>query len=66
VTDYGLEILTEVLKLNKTVEKIDLNSNHITDLGINHLGMTLKVNNRLKLVKLSFNSLKDKSCEFLF
>jgi hypothetical protein len=33
VTDYGLSILAEALKFNRTITKIDLTSNNFTDLG---------------------------------
>ena len=38
VTDYGIEIIAEALKFNKTVTKIDLTSNKISDLGMLSFG----------------------------
>ena len=33
ITDYGIEIIAEALKYNKSVYKLDLNTNKITEVG---------------------------------
>lgn len=66
LTDYGLEVISEALKHNGTISKVDLSSNTFTDLGIKFLGEALKSNRSVFTLKLAFNKLKDKSCEYLY
>ena len=66
ITDYGIEIISEALKFNSSVHKLDLNTNKITDLGMLPLCQSLALNTHLDTLKLSFNKLKDKSCEYLY
>lgn len=41
ISDYGIEILSEALKFNTTVQKFDLNTNKISDLGLIKLSEAL-------------------------
>ena len=34
ISDYGIEVLSEALKFNTSVHKLDLNTNKVTDLGM--------------------------------
>ena len=38
MTDFGLQILSEALKGNESVKKVDLGSNQISDIGLEYLG----------------------------
>lgn len=67
VTDYGLEILAEALKFNKTISKVDLTSNKFTDNGLMALTACIRDHHTsISSLKLGFNKLKDKSMEYLF
>ena len=41
MTDYGLQILAEAFKFNRSVFKLDLNTNKITDRGVKNLEESL-------------------------
>ena len=66
LTDYGLEVISEALKHNGTVTKVDLSTNEFTDLGMRFLGEALRSNRSVLSLKLGFNKLKDKACEYLY
>lgn len=65
-TDYGLEVISEALKHNGTITKVDFSTNAFTDLGMKFLGEALKINKSVTSLKLGFNKLKDKGCEYLY
>ena len=47
ITNTGVEILSEALKMDKSVVKVDLNSNLITEIGMISLGETMKMNSQI-------------------
>ena len=65
ISNTGVEILSEALKMDKSIVKVDLNSNLITEIGMISLGESMKMNNQIQVLKLSKNKLKDKGCELL-
>lgn len=67
VTDYGLGILAQSLKFNKSIRKIDLTSNKFTDLGVSLLAETLREHHTsVSILKLGGNKLKENSCQSLY
>lgn len=67
ITDEGAGYLAEMLKINSTLDTIDLDLNNISDQGVELLANTLCVNNNT-LVRISLNGNKlvsDKSVDFI-
>ncbi|CAF1189407.1 unnamed protein product [Adineta ricciae] len=56
ITIYGVQILSDVLRYNKTLIKLDLSHNQINARGAQHLATALEFNNTLTHLNLS-NSL---------
>ena len=67
LTDNGLEILSEALKYNRSVTKVDLSSNKFTDVGFWSLTQSIKTGHTsIQSLKLNFNRLKEKACYNLY
>ncbi len=55
ITNKGAVKLSEMLKINTTLTKLDLSNNSISNKGVNAIAHALTVNNELKLLDLSGN-----------
>lgn len=59
------KILSDFIKINKSIKYLGLNSTRIPDRGLKLICEALKVNTTLKMIGLSDNFIEDKGCGYI-
>ena len=59
------KILSDFIKINKSIKYLGLNSTRIQDKGLKLICEALKVNNTLKIIGLSDNFIEDEGCGYI-
>ena len=64
-TGRECKILSDFIRINRSIKKIDLSSTRIQDSGLKSICEALKVNTTLKIVGLGDNFIGDEGCSYI-
>ena len=65
ITAEGAKSITDALKVNRTLEHLDISCNNIDDTGVVHMAEALQSNNALKRLELAASGLTEKGLTVL-
>lgn len=65
VNNKDAEFISELLKINKSIEYLNLCNNYITDKGIEFIADALKINKYLMNLDLSYNKINDNGIKYI-
>jgi hypothetical protein len=66
ITAVGISIIARALNNNTTLEKLDLDGNHLCDIGVQSLAKTLSLNNcKLSKLDLQDTGITDEGAEYI-
>ena len=60
ITSEGAKLIAEAIKVNKTLQELDISHNNISDDGAAAISDALKSNNLLQILNMSSNNINDK------
>ena len=62
IGDIGVKYISDVLKINSTINEIDLNYNQIGYIGAKYISDALEINTTINVLYLSCNQISEYRC----